>query len=321
MILAPVEGALLERTLDSTWPLWKDGLDRRAYGRYWAAQVKTAWGRTNLDRVGLIDGGAVLCSAKRYRLDGRLDGCAVRILGIGAVFTPPAARGRGFARRLIDLIVSDATDNGYDIAMLFSEIGPAYYERAGFTTVPTRGSEVVVSPGRGGTPMLPVRSLDDRDLPLVAEMHAVRAAPFRLHLDRPTAFVQYGLTKKRLHAGLARAGLRDVQAFAAEEGGRAVAFVVIAASASGWVIEECGDRDPAGARVGAILQGLLARTPSEARPRITAWLPPGFAPPQTEVRDIGPPREIMMARPLDGRVALSPSLTSSDVCYWHGDAF
>jgi hypothetical protein len=37
---------------------------------------------------------------------------------------------------------------------------------------------------------------------------------------------------------------------------------------STWTIEECGDHDPSGARVGAILQALIAREPLERRPTI-----------------------------------------------------
>jgi len=41
-----------------------------------------------------------------------------------------------------------------------------------------------------------------------------------------------------------------------------------------------GDRDPSGARVGAILQALIAREPVQHRPTIRAWLPHGFVAPQ-----------------------------------------
>ena len=58
------------------------------------------------------------------------------------------------------------------------------------------------------------------------------------------------------------AGDREVQFFIAEEGASAVAYVVISVRGGAWVLEECGDRDPAGARVGAILQVLMARDPS-----------------------------------------------------------
>ena len=39
-------------------------------------------------------------------------------------------------------------------------------------------------------------------------------------------------------------------------------------------------RNPSGARVGAILQGLIAREPIERRPVIRGWLPSEVHPPQ-----------------------------------------
>jgi hypothetical protein len=63
-----------------------------------------------------------------------------------------------------------------------------------------------------------------------------------------------------------------------------------------WTIEECGDRDPSGARVGAILQALIAREPVERRPTIRAWLPRGFLPPQVTIVSAKPSTEVMMVR-------------------------
>src|SRR5204862_3890546 len=104
---------------------------------------------------------------------------------------------------------------------------------------------------------------------------------FRFHLVRDRDLVHYAIAKKRLLAGLGPAGAREVQFFIAEEGASAVAYVVITARRHGSdqgaaidsLLEECGDRDPAGARVGAILQALIAREPAEIRPTITGWLP------------------------------------------------
>ena len=65
------------------------------------------------------------------------------------------------------------------------------------------------------------------------------------------------------HAGLGRMlaafsppGMRQLEFFIAEEGASAVAYVVISRGPEGPVIEEWGDRDPAGARFGAMLQVL-----------------------------------------------------------------
>jgi hypothetical protein len=63
---------------------------------------------------------------------------------------------------------------------------------------------------------------------------------------------------------------------------------------------ECADRDPSGARVGAILQALIAREPVERRPSIRAWLPPGFVPPQVTIVSAKPSTAVMMVRSLEG---------------------
>jgi hypothetical protein len=44
-----------------------------------------------------------------------------------------------------------------------------------------------------------------------------------------------------------------------------------------WTLEECGDRDPSGAGVGALLQALIAREPSERRPTIRGLAAGGVA--------------------------------------------
>jgi hypothetical protein len=123
-----------------------------------------------------------------------------------------------------------------------------------------------------------------------------------------------------LLAGLAAAGARQLHFFIAEEGITAAAYVVISIAGGTWTIEECGDRDPSGARVGAILQALIAREPVERRPTIRAWLPPGFAPPQIKILSAKPSREVMMVRSLR-RSGGQQRLSGEDVLYWRGDIF
>ena len=89
---------------------------------------------------------------------------------------------------------------------------------------------------------------------------------------------------------------------------------------STWTIEECGDRDPSGAGVGAILQALIAREPVERRPTIHAWLPAGFVPPQVTIVSTNPPKEMMMIRYL-GSTLVQSRLSGDDVLYWRSDIF
>ncbi|MEW6322634.1 MAG: GNAT family N-acetyltransferase [Acidobacteriota bacterium] len=326
-VLRPATGRYLEQILQDTHPLWHDGLSVEAYRRHWEAQRRTAWGAEHLDRVALVrgnppdDAGEVLASAKRYDFSMRLDGRIRRVLGIGAVFTPPRHRGRGAARELMERILEAAEAEGFEFALLFSEIGPAYYEQFDFVPVPRVASRIVVDGRGGGAPAMLVRAGEDRDIPAIAEMNALRAKAARLALDRSEDLIRFAIARRRLLAGLGPPGLRQVEFLVTEEGHQAVAYLVCTAEAGRWTIEEAGDRDPSGARLGAMLQVMTAREPALVPPDIVSWWPDALRPPQLRVEPTGPTPEVMMIRPLAGRALPLPPLQASDVAYWHADAF
>jgi GNAT superfamily N-acetyltransferase len=319
MQIVSARDGILEAILDETWRIWSDGLSRDAYSRYNDAQMKTPWGRRFLDRVALVDGGRPLASAKRYLFRAHLDGRAIRVMGIGAVFTPPAVRSRGSATALIEQLLEDARADGVDCALLFSEIGASYYERFGFAPIPRHVTwlRVIEKPG---APAILVRTGEDRDIPAVTELLRAAAAPARFALEPDADFVRYSVSKKRLLAGLSPPGWRSVEFYVAEEGASAVAFVLLTASRTGVTLEACGDRDPAGARVGAMLQVLRARTPGERVPDMAVWLPPGFRSPQLTIAKQRPASELMMIKSLRDDLRVD-GLRSEDILYWHGDAF
>jgi predicted N-acetyltransferase YhbS len=297
-----------------------------AYERYYTAQLATAWGGQRLRRFALVDGTQVLSSAKLYTFDATLDHTPIRVVGLGAVFTQPAQRRRGAAAELIERLMARAAEDGADLALLFSEIGADYYARLGFETIPLSLSTLRVRESdRFGAPATLVRGADDRDLPAIVAMNESRARGFRFHLDRDRDLVQYAVAKKRLMAGLGSPGARETRFVAAEEGATAVAYALVSVrrndGASTWVLEECGDRDPSGARVGAILQTLIARDPAEARPTLTTWLPHGFCPPQVTVAESRPSSDVMMARPLSARARAALPLGGEDVLFWKADHF
>src|SRR6476620_4581594 len=188
-LVVPATGPVLERVLDDTHSLWGDGLSRENYAKEWAAQLKTPWGGHHLERVALIDGPHVLSSAKRYDLSVRVDGRIRRVLGIGALFTAPAHRGRGCARELLTRMLDTAVTEGQEFAMLFSEISPAFYEQLDFVPVPVLETTLEVDQKRGGAPAMLVRSGSEQDLHNVAEMSAMRSADARLALDRSEEFI------------------------------------------------------------------------------------------------------------------------------------
>ena len=252
------DGPLIERVLDDTFPIWHEGLSREAYAKWSRGQLRTPWGREHLQRFVLVNAaGDHVASLKRYRLPVRVDGHDGWMCGIGALLTVPEHRGAGQASRLMEDVVERSRQEGALLAGLFSEVGTTFYERLGFSPVALDEMTVHVS-RRDGSPAMLVRFGDDRDLPAIAAMHAVRSADARLALRRDTPLVHYAISKKRLFAGLSTPGTRQLEFFVAEEGASAVAYVVLSQNQYGWTLEEAGDRDPAGARLGGMLQVLLA---------------------------------------------------------------
>jgi GNAT superfamily N-acetyltransferase len=323
MQLVVAEGPILEEILDTTYPVWNEGLTRDAYARWNAAQLRTAWGSDHLRRFALLDDhGRWVASAKRYLWPIRVDGVDAVMCGVGAVFTRPEARGHGYAGMIIERLIQQSRGEGAMVAGLFSEIGERFYERLGFRTAPLDEVDVQVE-RRNGAPAMLVRSGEERDLPALAVMHATRSAGVRFALRRDPSLIEYAMTKKRLLAGFGQGAgpraQRQTEFFVAEEGASAVAYVVLTVSPAGWTLEEAGDRDPAGARLGAILQVLLAREPSRPVPLIRAWWPRAMpVPPQVRLVNQVPARDTFMLRPIaDVRI---PS-RAEDVFYWRSDYF
>lgn len=314
--LAPASAAQLEEILSETFPIWGEGLDRASYARYNDAQRRTPWGARHLNRLVLADGRRWLSTAKRYELRARLDGRAVRVLGIGAVFTPPALRRRGHAADLIGRMLDQAEGEGFSLALLFSEIGVGYYAALGFEPVPLTQFQLGL-PRTERPVAIPMRSGESRDVHAVAEMNARQAEGARFALERDPDYISFAIAKKRLLAASGPPGRRRVEFFVVEEGGRPAAYLVLLEVGDHWMVTECGDRDPSAARVGAMLQTLAGR----ATPTIRAWLPPGFLPPQATILAREVPALTMMIRAVGRSTRLTPPLASGDFAWWHADAF
>jgi predicted N-acetyltransferase YhbS len=316
MVKEITESSQLEQVLDATYPLWGEGLSRRAYGTWNRAQGMSAWGREHLATVGLVDNGDVLVSARRYLFDAQADGRPLKVIGIGALCTPEHRGGQDLASTLISAMIEDGRGRGCDVVLLFSRTGADFYTRMEFTAVERSLLTIEVPRNRRGAPAVLVRTAEAKDLPLLAEISMLYTRGSGFALSRSASLIEFGVMRRRALAGLGPAGFRSVEFFVTEEGHRAVAYVVVAHGPEGAVIEECGDRDPTGARVGAMLEVLAAREPSHSdRTLRTAW-PAAFRPPQLQVLATEPAPEIMMVRAIGG-----PSPDYSRSVYWQADVF
>jgi GNAT superfamily N-acetyltransferase len=114
--------------------LWGGGLAEEAFVAFQRrlASSPEAAGRYRMFGLFPRGGGVLLSGVKAYDLAGAFEGAPLRILGIGAVFTPPGLRGRGYAARMLNAALARFGDEGADAALLFSDIGAEYYRRLGF---------------------------------------------------------------------------------------------------------------------------------------------------------------------------------------------
>ena len=319
--VVPAEGAILDRVRASLPLDPHHGLSREAFGRFDAAQAKTTWGRRHRRRFALVDGHHLLASADRYQLTGVLDQQAVSICAIGSVVGHDGSHGVDDTDAFVDGLLEDATREGADMALLFGTEQTVARVPDGFAVLPTIEVEVTVDEShRHGAPMALVRGGEDRDLDAIVAMGRARARHFRWHLVRDVDFVKHAITRKRLLAGLGGAGIRQLQFLIAEEGITAAAYIVISVVGRTWAIEECGDRDPSGARVGALLQALIAREPAESRPIIRGWLPAGFVPPQVTIASALTPTHVVAAKALSRRVDRL-QFGNAGLLYWRNDVF
>jgi hypothetical protein len=315
-------GAVLARIVATTPLAAHAGLRREAFGKYDRALAKTAWAVRHRRRFALMEAGDVLASAERYDLTASLDRQPMVVCGIAAVLDSGAdGAGRNYGNALVDQLLEGATRDGADLALLFRTASSSSPLPDGFEAVPTLDCELTVTESsRHGAPITLVRGGEDRDLDAIAAMGHARADQFRFHIDRNADLIKHAITRKRLLAGLGDAGIRQLEFVIAEEGITAAAYIVITVVGGTWTIEECGDRDASGARVGAILQALIAREPVESRPAIRGWLPPGFLPPQVTIASSPAAPPLLLARALSSR-ARDLHLTAGDVLYWRNDLF
>jgi hypothetical protein len=311
---------MLGRILDAEYQASRHaGFSRHAYAQFNAAQMKTPWGLAHRRRFTLAgDAVGTLASATRYSFTGVLDRNPIRVCAIGDVVANSPSGDDRLADELVEQLLDAAAQDGDDLALLFSDDSTGR-RQDGFESIPMTDLTLgIAESARHGAPMALIRGGEPRDWAAIVAMGRVRASTFRFHLDRDIDLLEYAIARKRLLAGLGPSGARELHFFIAEEGITAAAYVVISVTGASWILEECGDRDPSGARVGAILQALIARQPAERRPVVQAWLPPGFLPPQVTILSAQPATERIDVRLLGaGRTTLG--LSAGDVLYWHND--
>lgn len=160
--------------------LWAGARTFEEYAEEFRTTASSAWGRRRFRTVGLYVDGLLVASCKRYE---RVLRCGERdyaAAGIGAVFTPDALRGRGYATALLGAFLDAERAAGTDLAYLFSDIRPAFYERLGFVALPSR--TITLRADTLPSDRLEIATLGERDATAMRRVFSV------LDARRPFAF-------------------------------------------------------------------------------------------------------------------------------------
>ena len=139
-----------------------------------------------------------------------------------------------------------------------------------------------------------VRAGDDRDLPFHCRDDARRAPRARGWRSTAARTGSSSASRKAPAAGRPRPARPARDRVPGRRGGPPGGGLPDRSSTANggrWFIEEAGDRDPSGARLGAMLQVMLARHPASRRPEIRAWFPHALQPPQVQIVDRKPTSE------------------------------
>jgi predicted N-acetyltransferase YhbS len=248
--------------------LWAGARTFDEYAREFRATASSAWGKRRFRTLGLRVGGDLVASCKRYDRVLRCGDRTYKAAGIGAVFTPNALRGRGYATALLGAFLDAEREAGTDLAYLFSDIHPAFYERLGFVALPSRRIALRAS-------TLPAERIE------VAVLGDADAAPVRrlfgaLEARRPFAFARSPLdwewqrlrAASREHAAqLVRLGVRRGRGLAAYVTGRRIP------AADAFALDELAfarDDDA------PLIAPLLRAAAGDLR-TVRGWLPPAVA--------------------------------------------
>jgi predicted N-acetyltransferase YhbS len=279
--------------LPQTARLWAG---RRDFDTYVAQVLEVAaspYGRRSYRTVGLYDGRAIVASFKRYRRAMHLGTQRLRAIGIGAVFTPPEYRGRGYASAMLALELDRSRALGCDVAYLFSDIRPAFYSALGFRELPSR--EISLRADALPATRLALARLEDRDW--IGVSRCFESSECRRAAGFARSPLVWDWMRLRMRHGSERTGGQETNLVVRGRGRNVEAYVLGERDPvrDAYVVEELGF---AGSPSAGAVAALLRAAAGDLR-RVTGWLPPA------SVRDLLPKgvvrkrrRAIFMAAPL-----------------------
>jgi GNAT superfamily N-acetyltransferase len=267
--------------------LWGSGLGLDDYRGLWEDLHRTPWGRRAASfRVWASgDGSRVLSSLKLYRPRIRVGDAVGTATVLGAIFTPPDLRGRGYASAMVEAVLAEARTAGDLVALLFTDIGTAYYRSFGFHPLPAQEQWGAVSrPATRVTPGFSLDEMEDRELPAVARAHRASSDARRIALLRDREHWDFlRVRSARFFERLADPDLRQ-RWIVARRDGRFAGYLITVEGRGEWNVREVGAAGGDPEVMADIVRVGSAEAWHAGLRGFYGWLPPSVA---VRLRDSG----------------------------------
>lgn len=254
--------------LPLTAPIWAGA---RTFEQYVAQTLEIArsrYGRRHYRTIGLYDRRTCVASFKRYERTIHHGEKRLPAIGVGAVFTPPQYRSRGYASLMLAAALDEARADGYAVAYLFSDIRPQFYAAIGFRALKSRRFSLDAG-------ALPATRLD---LASLSSQHwaGIRRLFNCFQRDCEAGFLRnsavWDFITMRLRQDTEQSDGSATNLVARDRG--AIAAYVLGARRPARDAYVLGEFGFSGERGAALVPALLRAAAGDLR-RITGWLPPG----------------------------------------------
>ena len=276
-------------------PIWGGGLSEDRFQLFQRRLADAPEARERYRLLGWFVKGTLTAAMKAYDLRATCAARPLRVLGVGAVFTPPELRRRGHAATMLRAVMDEYSSRGGQAAVLFSDIGVRYYERLGFRALESRECTV----GAAELPRLPGSSRPALagDEPLMTRLFAASRGDRTFALARDGWTLRFQLRRLRELARARGTGEPEWGLIAEGRSGEGAAMVRLGRDSvdvldAAWTTDAARD---------CVLSGMRDCLERAGRIHLRLW-------PAGQMRDLFAAEDrnaaVAMIAPLDGKSAI-----------------